>query len=82
MSFRKASVAAVIAVAMTSAPVLAQANPAGALSVSSQARAGATVEDENQLGGGFLIPLLALGAIILGIVVALDDEENDLTVSP
>lgn len=81
MSFRKASVAAMIAVAMTSAPVLAQTNPAGALSVSSQARAGATVEGENQLGGGFLVPLLALGAIILGIVVALDDDDDE-TVSP
>ncbi len=28
-------------------------------------------------GGGFLIPLLALAAVILGILVLIDDEDED-----
>lgn len=82
MSFRKASVAAIVALSMASAPAFAQAaNPASALSVASQSRAGASIEEENQLGGGFLIPLLALGAVVLGLIVLLDDEDADLPIS-
>ena len=81
MSFRKASVAAIAAMSMTGAPVLAQAaNPAADLSVA-QSRTGATLEDQNQMGGGFLIPLLALGAIILGILVLLDEEDDEGPIS-
>ncbi|HUQ95535.1 MAG TPA: hypothetical protein VM120_27910 [Bryobacteraceae bacterium] len=82
MSFGKVSMAAIVALSMTSAPALAQtATPASKLSVaSSQARVGAAVEDESQLGGGFIIPLLALAAIIAGILVVLDD--NDEPTSP
>lgn len=80
MSFAKISMAAVVALSMTSAPVLAQ-HSASALSLAgSQARAGATVENGNELGGGFIIPLLALAAIIAGILVVLDDD--DLPESP
>jgi di/tricarboxylate transporter len=80
MRFGKSMVAAALALSVSSAPVLAQAaNPAAALSVSStSARAGATVAEESELGGGFLIPLLALGAIILGILVLIDDDEDDI----
>lgn len=70
MSFRKLSVAAVAALSMTSAPLLA-ANPASSLSV---ARASASLENESELGGGFLIPLLALAAVVTGVVIAVDDE--------
>jgi hypothetical protein len=82
MSFGKVSMAAVVALSMTSAPVLAQtATPASKLSVaSSQARAGATLDNQSELGGGFIIPLLALAAIIAGILVVLDD--NDEPTSP
>ncbi len=73
MSFRKLSVAAVAALSMTSAPLLA-ANPASSLSV---ARASASLENESELGGGFLIPLLALAAVVTGIVVAVDDDEPE-----
>jgi len=86
MSFRKASVAAIVALSMTSAPVLAQAvNPAEQLAVAgSEMRTGAELTDENNLyrRGGFLIPLLALGAVILGLLVLLDDDEDDLPESP
>lgn len=73
MSFGKVSMAAMVALSMTSAPVLAA--PASSLSVS-QARAGATVEDESQLGGGFIIPLLALAAIVAGILVVIDNDDD------
>ena len=65
MSFKKATVAAMLAASMASAPVLAQS--AAPLSVA--ARAGATTQDENELRGGFIIPVVAVVAIILGILV-------------
>lgn len=69
MSFKKASVAAVLAVSMASTPVLAQAaSSAAPLSVS--ARSGATTGNANELRGGFIIPLIAIIAIILGILAA------------
>lgn len=76
MSFRKASMAAAAALSMVSAPVLAQAaTSASSLSV---ARAGATMEGENELGGGgFLIPVLALAAVLLGIWVVVDDGGDE-----
>ena len=66
MSFKKASVAAALAVSMASTPVLAQS--AAPLSVA--ARSGATTQNTNELRGGFIIPLVALVAIILGILAA------------
>jgi|GEM_PF-850411 hypothetical protein len=65
MSFKKATVAAILAVSMASTPVLAQS--AAALSVAS--RASASTDDENELRGGFIIPAVAVIAIILGILV-------------
>jgi len=66
MSWKKASVAAILAVSMASTPVLAQS----AASLSVAARSGATTEDANDLRGGFLIPAIAVIAIILGILAA------------
>jgi hypothetical protein len=67
MSLKKASVAAAIAVSMVSAPVLAQS--AAPLSVA--ARSGAAVSGEaSDLRGGFIIPLVAIVAIILGVLAA------------
>jgi len=67
MSFKKASVAAALAVSMASTPVLAQTS-AAPLSVA--ARSGATTQNASELRGGFIIPLVALVAIILGILAA------------
>ena len=67
MSFKKASVAAALAVSIISTPVLAQTS-AAPLSVS--ARSGATTQSANELRGGFIIPLVALVAVILGILAA------------
>ena len=66
MSFKKASVAAALAVSMVSTPVLAQS--AAPLSVA--ARSGAATSEANELRGGFIIPLIAIVAIILGILAA------------
>jgi len=65
MSFKKVTVAAILAVSMASTAVLAQS--AASLSVAS--RSGAATEDASELRGGFIIPAVAVIAIILGILV-------------
>jgi hypothetical protein len=80
MSFKKASVAAVLAVSMAGAPVLAQSAPSAA-SLSVAARSGAATDDVNELRGGFIIPAVAVVAIILGIL-ALTGGGDDPPHSP
>ena len=68
MSLKKASVAAALAVSMASTPVLAQ-NSAAPLSVA--ASTGTQVSGQSsELRGGFIIPLVAIIAVILGILAA------------
>lgn len=77
MSFRKVSMGAAIAISMVSAPVLASTAPAGTAPVAQSVRSGAEMEQSNELGrGGWFIPLLAILAIIAGIIAAVggDDE--------
>mgnify|MGYP006182693481 CR=1 FL=1 len=63
MSFKKASLVAMLAVSMASTPVLAQtATSASSLSVT-QARSGAELSGESQVRGGFLIPAIAIIAV-------------------
>ena len=79
MSFRKASLVAMLAVSMASTPVLAQtANSAqrAPAATSQTARAGANVSDSNELRGGFIIPVLALLAVIGGILAATSGGGN------
>jgi hypothetical protein len=72
---------------MVTAPTMAAAQPSAA------ARAAATTEvapatetvDGEQLRGGFIIPLIALIAIILGLCIATNNcgnDDNDLPTSP
>lgn len=78
MSLKKASVAAILAVSMASTPVLAQS----AASLSVAARTGATASsDGSDLRGGFIVPAVAVVAIILGIL-ALTGGGNDRPHSP
>jgi len=71
MSLKKASVAAALAVSMVSTPVLAQTAQASAAPLSVAARSGADISSEaSDLRGGFIIPLVAVVAIILGILAA------------
>ncbi len=57
----------------------AQANSAKSLSLSNApVRASTAVGESNEAAGGFIIPLVAAAAIVLGIVVAVDgDDEPD-----
>ena len=67
MSLKKASVAAALAVSMASTPVLAQTS-AAPLSVA--ATSASVSGDSSELRGGFIIPLVAIIAVILGILAA------------
>jgi hypothetical protein len=68
MSFKKATVAALLAASMSSAPVMAQSAAASTSTVS--ARVGESADSASELRGGFIIPLVAVIAIILGILAA------------
>jgi hypothetical protein len=83
MSFKKASIVAMLAISMASTPVLAQAatSASSAAAVTASARSGAEMDDANAVRGGWFIPLLALIAIILGILAATSDG-GDRPVSP
>ena len=75
MSFTKASLAAMLAVSMASTPALAQSAPSAApLSVAE--RSGAATSDASELRGGFLIPLIAIVAIIAGLLAAFSDGDD------
>ena len=75
MSFRKASLAAMLAASMASTPVLAQTAPSAApLAVAG--RSGAATSDATLLGGGFLIPLIAVVAVIAGLLAAFNDGDE------
>ena len=82
MSFKKASLVAMLAVSMASTPVLAQtATSASSAPEAASARSGADMTDASALEGGWFIPLLAALAVIAGIV-ALVDDGGDRPVSP
>ena len=67
--------AATAAMSLVTAPVVAQA--------AAPARAGAEVGDAENLRGGFVIPLIALIAVVLGILAATGgDDDDDLPTSP
>jgi hypothetical protein len=75
MSFRKASLAAMLAVSMTGTPLLAQTAPSAApLSVAE--RSGAETQEASELRGGFIIPLLAVVAVIAGLLAAFNDDDE------
>jgi hypothetical protein len=82
----KGLIAAAASVALIATPTLASAQASAAASASATrevAPATETVEGE-QLRGGFIIPLIALIAIILGLCVATNvcGDDNDLPTSP
>ena len=83
----KGLIAATASVALMTTPTLAMAQTAAATSATAAqevAPAGETVEGE-QLRGGWIIPLIALIAIILGICAATDicgGDDHDPPTSP
>ena len=82
MSLKKASVAAALAVSMASTPVLAQSAQASAAPLSVAAFSGETSSSQSSdLRGGFIIPLVAIIAVILGVLAATGGG-NDRPSSP
>lgn len=67
----KKALAAVVAASLVGTPVVAQA----------AARTASPVEDAENIQGGWFIPLLAVIAVILGVVFIVDDGD-DLPTSP
>lgn len=81
MSFKKAALVAALATSMVSTPVLAQS--ASSLSVASAqpTRASADMADANEVNGGWFIPLIAIVAVVAGII-ALTGGGDDGPSSP
>ena len=76
MSFKKASLVAMLAVSMTGTQVLAQTATAASAAPTTAARSGAGMQDSNELRGGAFIALLALIAVIIGILCLIQDGDN------
>lgn len=81
MSFKKATVVALLAASMSSAPVMAQTATASSLSVAS-ARAGESTQSASELQGGWIIPLIAVLAVLGGIWAAVGGSDDDRPRSP
>ena len=71
----KKALAALVASSLVGTPVVAQAAAAEV------ARTGSPVTDSEELRGGFIIPLIAVIAVILGILAA-TSSDDDLPHSP
>ena len=78
----KGIIAATASVALMVTPAVAAAQSSAQAATTEVAPAGETITDGSQLRGGFIIPLIALIAIILGILAATNDNDDDLPHSP
>ena len=79
----KGIIAATASVALMVTPALAAAQTASAARAATEvAPAGETIDEGSELRGGFIIPLIAIIAIILGILAATHDNDEDLPHSP
>lgn len=77
MRFAK-TLMAVAACSLATAPALANSASKLSLSSAQPARAATVAGESNEAAGGFIIPLLAVAAIVLGVLVAVDsDDEPD-----
>lgn len=81
MSFKR-FIAATAAIALMTTPVVAAAQSTAAIAATEVSPAGESVDEGSQLRGGFIIPLIAVIAIILGILAATSDDDDDLPQSP
>lgn len=77
----KGFIAATASVALMATPTIAAAQQAAPVASSEVAPAGENVNG-SELHGGFIIPLLALVAIILGIWAATRHHNHNLPTSP
>lgn len=81
----KGLIAATASVALMAAPTMAAAQATSAAARSAEVAPSTETVEGEQLRGGFIIPLIALIAIILGLCVATDvcgGDEDDLPTSP
>jgi hypothetical protein len=81
----KGLIAATASVALMAAPTVASAQASAATARSVEVAPAAETVDGEQLRGGFIIPLIALIAVILGLCVATDlcgGDDDDLPTSP
>lgn len=81
MRLGKITMAAAVALAMSSTPVFAQvASPASKLSVataSKSVRTGAAVDRKSEAaGGGVILAVLAAAAVIAGIIILADGDDE------
>ena len=76
----KGIIAATASVALMAAPTMAAAQTSAA-ATTEVAPAGENVQG-SELRGGFIIPLIALVAIILGIIAATRGNNDNLPTSP
>ena len=72
---RKSMLAAAAAVSMLSVSSGALAQSAAPLSLAGQYRAGADLREANDLRGGFILPTLAMLAIV-GVIFLLTRDDN------
>ncbi len=72
MTLRKLAFATAAA-SLAISPVAAQAAPAS--------RASALILEQDELAGGYILPVLAVIAIVVGIILLTDNDDDD-TVSP
>ncbi len=78
MNLLKKAAVSLAATSMIAAPVVASAAPAAA--AFDGARATSTAEGESELtGSGWIIGLLALAAIVVGVVIASDNNDDNPT---
>ena len=81
----KGLIAATASVALIAAPTMAAAQTAAPTARTTQVAPADEDIDGSQLRGGFIIPLIALIAIILGLCVATDicgGDDEELPTSP
>jgi len=78
----KGFIAATASVALMATATVAAAQSTPQAAATEVAPSDETVTDGSQLRGGFIIPLIALIAIILGLLAATHDDDDDLPHSP
>ena len=83
----KGLIAAVAAIGLSATPAIAAANSAASTARVASAEiapAGETVEGDSEMfgRGGFIIPLVAIILIVIGIYIAVDDDEEGPPISP
>ena len=74
----KGIIAATAAVALMAAPTVAAAQTAPA----EVAPAAESIDEGSQLRGGWIIPLIAIIAIILGLLELINDDDHNLPKTP